>query len=182
VTIEYLGLDRGDTDVAAAEHWVRELVAGIDGVVACTHLVRAPTPHVAVSVAGPRGELAVAAATGGVVAATGGALAVAVATGGALVARDEHAGRTGGRAVVFPGVERLVGRVTVGDVLARSAIERIHILGGGPAPDPDMELDTRDFVRPQWMDGRLTLVAMPAPGGRIAPFELPNPIPCCADH
>ncbi len=165
MTIEYFGLDRGDTDVAAAEHWVRELVAGIDGVVACTHLVRVPTPHVAVSVAAPRG-----------------ALAVPAATGGALVAREEHAGRTGGRAVVFPGVQRLVGRVTVGDVLAWSAIERVSVLGGGPTPDPAMELDTRDFVRPQWMDGRLTLVAMPAPGGRIAPFELPNPIPCCADH
>ena len=63
---QYFGLDRGDTDVAAAEHWVRELVAGIDGVVACTHLVRVPTPHVAVSVvAAPRGALAVPAATGG---------------------------------------------------------------------------------------------------------------------
>jgi hypothetical protein len=79
-------------------------------------------------------------------------------------------------------VERLVGRLTVGDMLAWSAIERISVLGGGPAPDPAVELDTRDFVRPQWMDGRLTLMALPAPGGRLAPFELPNPIPCCADH
>jgi hypothetical protein len=27
-----------------------------------------------------------------------------------------------------------------------------------------------------------TLVAAPAPGGRIAPFEVPDPTPCCADH
>jgi hypothetical protein len=28
----------------------------------------------------------------------------------------------------------------------------------------------------------MTLLAMPAPGGRIAPAEVPNPTPCCADH
>ena len=164
--ISYFGLDRGDSDVAAAEHWVRSLVAGVDGVVACTHLVRMPTPHVAVSVAAPLGALAFD----------------HMPEGGALVARDLHAARSGGRAVVYPGVERLVGRVTVGDVLAWSAIERISVLGGGAAPDPAVELETRDFIRPQWTDGRLTLMALPAPGGRIAPFELPNPIPCCADH
>jgi hypothetical protein len=103
-------------------------------------------------------------------------------THGALVVRYQHAERIGGRAVVFPGAERLVGRITVGAVLAWSAIGGISVLGGAPAPDPGVELDTRDFVRPLWMNGRLTLMALPAPGGRIAPFELPNPIPCCADH
>jgi hypothetical protein len=85
--------------------------------------------------------------------------------------------------VLYPGVEALVGTVTVADLLAKSAIERITVLGSpGRAPAPDTLVDTRDFVRPQWMDQRLTLVATPAAGGRIAPFEVPNPTPCCANH
>jgi hypothetical protein len=49
-------------------------------------------------------------------------------------------------------------------------------------PDPQTPVETDDFVRPQWVDGVLTLVATPAPGGRIAPFEVADPTPCCADH
>jgi hypothetical protein len=69
-------------------------------------------------------------------------------------------------------------------VLRASAIERVVVLGLPDRPEapPDTVLDTRAFVRPQWMDGRLTLVAMPTPDGHIAPFEVPNPTPCCADH
>lgn len=62
-----------------------------------------------------------------------------------------------------------------------SAIGRITVVGGGPAA-PDTLVDTRDFVRPQWRDAVLTLMATPVAGGRIAPFELPHPTPCCADH
>jgi hypothetical protein len=90
--------------------------------------------------------------------------------------------REGGRAVVFPGVESLTGIRTIGEVLASSAIERVVVLGGGGEPPAKQELDTRDFVRPQWMDGRLTLVAQPARDGRLVPFESPTPTPCCADH
>jgi hypothetical protein len=75
----------------------------------------------------------------------------------------------------------LTGTVTVRDLLANSAIERVTVLGGGPA-EPGQAVVTRDFVRPQWMDGVLTLVTTPAAGGRLAPFEVPNPTPCCADH
>jgi hypothetical protein len=80
--------------------------------------------------------------------------------------------------VLFAGVESLVGTVTVADLLAQSAIDRVTVLGGG-APDPATEIVTRDFVRPQWMDGALTLVVTAAPRGRLAPFEFPNPTPCC---
>ncbi|SDJ07944.1 hypothetical protein [Nonomuraea jiangxiensis] len=62
-----------------------------------------------------------------------------------------------------------------------SAIGRVTQLGG-PPPADGTELDTRDFVRPRWQDGVLTLVTMPVAGGRVAPFEVPNPTPCCADH
>jgi hypothetical protein len=87
----------------------------------------------------------------------------------------------GGRAVIFPGADLLRGVMSVARLLEVSAIERIHMLGG-PLASPAEEIDTRDFVRPQWMDGQLTLVCTPAPHGRIAPFEVPNPMPCCADH
>lgn len=87
----------------------------------------------------------------------------------------------GGRAVRYPGVEALTGTLTVAELLATSAIDRVAVIGGASAT-PETLVDTRDFVRPQWTDGVLTLVCTPAPGGRIAPFEVPNPTPCCVDH
>ncbi|MCW2918330.1 MAG: transposase, OrfB family protein [Actinomycetia bacterium] len=53
--------------------------------------------------------------------------------------------------------------------------------GGRWAPPSHTPVDTRDFVRPEWRDGVLTLVAMPAVTG-LAPFEVANPTPCCAEH
>jgi hypothetical protein len=93
---------------------------------------------------------------------------------------DHHAGRAG-RAVLFPGVRSLTGTMPVATMLAESAIDEVVVLGG-PPPGPDTLIDTRDFVRPQYRDGRLVLTATPAPGGLIAPFEVPNPTPCCANH
>jgi len=86
--------------------------------------------------------------------------------------------------VRYPGVERLVGSLPVAEVLSATAIERVVVMGLPDRPDApgDTLLDTRAIVRPQWMDGRLTLVTMPAPDGHVAPFEVPNPTPCCADH
>ncbi len=87
----------------------------------------------------------------------------------------------GGRAVRFPGVDALVGTLTVAEVLARSAIDRVEVLGGAPAA-PSTVLDTQDYVRPQWQDGELVLTVMPAAGGRLVPFETRHPTPCCAAH
>jgi hypothetical protein len=87
----------------------------------------------------------------------------------------------GARAVAYPGHETLLGILPVSRVLESSAIERVLVLGGGAA-DPAQEVDTRDFVRPQWIGGGLTLVVQPARGGRLVPFEVPNPTPCCAGH
>lgn len=72
----------------------------------------------------------------------------------------------------------------VAEVLSATAIERVVVMGLPDRPDApgDTLLDTRAFVRPQWMDGWLTLVTMPTPDGHVAPFEVPNPTPCCADH
>lgn len=87
----------------------------------------------------------------------------------------------GGRAVRFPGVDALTGTLTVAEVLAASAIDRVEILGGTPA-EPSAVVDTQDFVRPQWRGDELVLTVMPAAGGRLVPFETPNPTPCCAAH
>lgn len=90
-------------------------------------------------------------------------------------------GRDGGRAVFFPGWRQLTGTVAVGDVLTASAIDRLHLLGGGSV-EPTAELHTRDFVRPRWRNGELVLAVLPAAGGGVAPFEVPNPTPCCSAH
>jgi len=166
-----LGLDSAAATVASAERWLSELLqqAGSPaGLIACTHLVRGPTPHVAVSVSVPDDV-------------EPGFLPVDTGEG-ATTAAAEHAGRIAGRAFLFPGVERLTGALTVAELLACSAIERVLVLGVTGEPQPGTLIDTRDFVRPQWMNGRLTLVCTPAARGRIAPFEVPNPTPCCANH
>jgi hypothetical protein len=72
--------------------------------------------------------------------------------------------------------------MTVSELLQISAIERVQVLGSPSSPSPDTLVETSDHVRPQWIDGALTLVTTPARHDRIAPFEVPNPTPCCADH
>jgi hypothetical protein len=163
--VRYVGSSLGHGANREAEHWLHTL--GLPaGVEACTHLARTPYPHVVVSLALP--------ATADVALPEAPPELRAAADEGAAA----HAERRGGRAVIFAGVEHLVGTVTVADLLARSAISRVKVLGGA-APDPATEIVTRDFVRPEWMDGELTLVAAAAPRGRLAPFEFPNPTPCC---
>ena len=148
----------GHRDLDAAEHWIRRLDPAPE--LACTHLVREPYPHVAITL---------------VTTATY-PTAPELAAGARAAAADR-----GGRAVVYPGVHRLVGTLTVAEVLAAGAIDRVEVLGGGPA-DPAALLDTRDFVRPQFRDGELVLVTTPAAGGRLVPFETRHPTPCCAAH
>lgn len=96
-------------------------------------------------------------------------------------AREEHASRRAGRAVVFPGGGDLVGRLTVAEILSGSTIDRVRVLAGGDAR-PAETVDTRGFVRPRWSDGELILAVQPALGGSYVPFELANPTPCCAHH
>lgn len=169
--LDFFGLSQGHESTGQAEHWLRELVSLLStpaGTVACTHFVRTPYPHVAISFAVPHSD-------GAAVPPVEPRFAEAAAQ-----AMAEHVSRHGGRAVLFPGVDRLVGTLTVGELLANSAIERVVVLGGSALEET--LIDTRDFVRPEWRSGQLTLVATPAGPGRIAPFEVPNPTPCCADH
>lgn len=153
-----VGISLGHREVGAADHWILSLDPAPS--LACTHLVRSPYPHVAISLVGP------------VEAETPEELRGAAAT----AAADRF-----GRAVVFPGSSSLTGRMTVAEIVAGSAIDRVEVLGSGVA-GPDTIVDTRDFVRPQFRSGDLVLVTMPAAGDVLVPFETRDPTPCCADH
>jgi hypothetical protein len=168
---QIVGLDLGHDTIEAAEHWLHELMHRLGhpaGLIACTHLVYAPVPHVAVSLSSPVGEDLLWPTE-------------APDTDGARTAAAEHEARSAGRAVHYPGVEALTGSLTVAEVIERSTVERVVVLGGADV-SPGTVLHTLDYVRPIWKDGRLTLVTRPAPEGSLIPFELQHPTPCCADH
>ncbi|WP_206062412.1 hypothetical protein, partial [Nonomuraea basaltis] len=86
------------------------------------------------------------------------------------------------RVVTYPGRDLLIGTVTVGELLSGSAIDRVLVLASPGPPGDDTLVVTAGHVRPIWRDGLMTLLTMPAASGRIAPAEVPNPTPCCADH
>ncbi|MFI5844395.1 hypothetical protein ACIA8K_32340 [Catenuloplanes sp. NPDC051500] len=171
----HLGLSLGHATDQAAEHWLTDRLPGlrdVPGLVVCTHNVQAPYPHVAMSFDIPDPS----AGTGGELPEMDPAFRVA-----ADEAAARHRNRVSGRAVIFPGVETLTGTLTAAEILEHSAIERVAVLGGADA-EPDARIETRDFVRPLIRSGKLELVLVPVVGGRFAPFEVPNPTPCCADH
>ena len=151
------GVTLGHPDTATAEHWLASLDP--PPLFAATHLVRDPRPHVAWTLV-----------FAGSVPPVGDPCPAAAAAHG-----------SSGRAVVYPGSARLVGDLTVAQILAASAIDRITILGGG-TPAPSAVVRTGDYVRPQFHAGELVLTVMPAAGGTLVPFETRNPTPCCADH
>jgi hypothetical protein len=81
-----------------------------------------------------------------------------------------------GRCVRFPGQEALVGVLTAGEIVARSAID--EVVGIGVAVPPDSAVDTRGFVRPIHQDGRLVLLVEPTVDG-LQPAEIEDPHQCC---
>lgn len=180
-----IGIDAGPhtATLRAADqvlHRLADVLPLPAGAFACTHRVRPPgeRPGLALSLAVP-----VAAAEAildglGTVAGPAGLRFGTEAGAGAALAAAEHTGRDGGRAVYFPGGAELPGRLTVGELLAGTAIDAAEVLGGAPA-DPDTVLITRSHVRPEWVAGRLLLRLMPALGGTYVPFETPDPHPCC---
>lgn len=103
------------------------------------------------------------------------------ALAGAWAAVTASATRSSGRLVRYPGVDRLRGVLPVADLLDRSVVEEVVVVGGS-AFDGDTLVDTRDFVRPQVSDGRVRLLVQPAVGGVMVPFEKENPERCCEDH
>jgi hypothetical protein len=173
-----IGIRLGHRTTREAEHWLAT-APPVPGLVACTHFVSGwvvvtldgidpatqPSPTATLpSAAEPRTD--------------------GISGDDVRAAEAEHRSRRSGRAVRYPGVDDLVGLMPVAEILSRSAIGKVVTLGlpGRPKADPALLVDTRDFVRPHWIDGVLTLVTMRAAGDRLAPFEVPNPTPCCADH
>ena len=168
-----------------------ELGAG-PGAVLCTHAVRQGTPHYAATVTLPVLPATLPATMPPIpppIPAAGWALVdtAEVLDGDPVLARTAlgaataRAAGTDGRAVRFPGIELLTGIVPVADVLAGTAIDEVRVLAGGLLPPAAMLL-TRDFCRPVYEAGALVLHVLPAGPGRVAPFEVPNPTPCCAAH
>ncbi len=101
----------------------------------------------------------------------------------AAFAAAEHAARRSGRAVLYAGVDRLTGTVTVADLLNSTAVDQLRVVGAPlTTPAPTTPILTQDHVRPEWHEGQLILALVPAVGNTLAPFEVPNPTPCCADH
>ncbi|WP_055752177.1 hypothetical protein [Frankia sp. AvcI1] len=96
---------------------------------------------------------------------------------GAAQAVADHAGRQGGRAVVYPGVGRLRGTVLVETVLGQTAVGRVVVPTGQAEPRRSDLLRTRNHVRPVWRDGVLTLVAAAERGRVFTPSEVPHPSP-----
>ncbi|MGC9497782.1 hypothetical protein [Streptomyces sp. WG7] len=165
-----IGIDTDAATLREADHLLEALAAELDlpeGVFGCTHLVRDGRPRVALSLAAEREPV--------------------LRTARDRLTAQGYEVRDGapdevGRAVLYPGAGALTGTLTLAELLARSAIDRVTVLGTPGEPDPDMRLVTREHVRPQWQNGRLVLSAMPAAGGTLVPFEDPDPTPCCADH
>ena len=190
-----LGLAGGHTDRAALEHLLGEaveaVVAGHGPVgLVCTHYVDG-TVAGSVELTGP--AAAVADVTAGLVDRLGVAVAAEAVDGPRLVAGDPAwaaaagraldalAQRSSGRAVVFPGQHRLTGEVPADAVPALSAVAEVVGIDGTLVAGAT--LLTRVFVRPVLTGGRLVLQVRPiGPDGAVAPFEVPDPTPCCAAH
>ncbi|MFF2363400.1 hypothetical protein ACFVU0_11875 [Streptomyces sp. NPDC058122] len=198
-----VGVDTGHTGaLREADHLLRALAAELGlpaDVLGCTHHVRdGRRPHTALSFALPSERAARAAwqrltETGSGTPGDGPGSLLGAAFGeerhgpdelaaGAAHAAAEHGALTGGRAVLYPGAGAVTGVLTVGRLLEVSAVDRVTVLGSPEGAAPEAELVTRDHVRPEWRDGRLVLATMPAAGGTLVPFEVPDPTPCCADH
>ncbi len=158
------------SSVREAEHGYAELVSQQvtpQGVVrACTHVAPATTTVlVTVEVAG------------GAVRVIGEGSPDDVAAAAA-----HHRERTGGRAFAFAGSEQLTGVMTVGELLSRTDVDEVVMIGQRERVADDVMIDTQAFVRPLHDGGSLRLVVRPAPEGTVVPFEQPNPTACCADH
>ena len=185
-----IGVDAGTATLREADHLIRDLTTTLGfppGTVACTHLIRTNTRRgTAVSFALPEGE-STEKIWHRLTEMELGAALIDRRHGpaeGAALAAAEHATRRSGRAVLFPGSDQLTGTVTVADLLQLSAVDRVVVVGAtsGGSPDPVIPVQTQDHVRPEWREGQLVLALVPAAGNTLAPFEVPNPTPCCADH
>lgn len=185
-----LGVDEGSRRRDDAEHLLRravDTVLALDGTrvpLACTHLVRRPEPHWAVTLEvdpGPVPAPALRDRLAGLGAVCLAAPGRAAPTGGGEQEAVAQFLDGGGRVVVFPGQDALEDVVSVDDVPELCAVERVVGIAGTPVDG--RLLHTRGWVRPEREDGRLVLHVRPfGPAGDVAPFEVRDPTPCCAAH
>lgn len=204
------GWSAHDEDADHLVHRVREMVASrlgtatADLAVLATHEVRSAPAHSAVSCLLPGSASAgpgLAAEVAGIVESVAGLLPVdgavvatssgladglchgqdAGALAGAWSALAAAATGTSGRLVQFAGAADLVGRLSVADLLAGSAVEEVVVVGGA-VPTPGAVVDTLGFVRPRLEQGRVRLLVQPAAGGVLVPFERADPHRCCEDR
>lgn len=164
----HLEAEHAFADMAGA--WAADPVSACTHVAAATHADATSTVVLTVEVAG-----------GGVQVRRGVDPDDAASDAMQLLA-ERHAGRRAGRAFVFGGHDRLHGVMTVGELLAVSAVGEVVMIGSREPVSPDVVIDTQSFVRPSYEAGVLRLVVRPAPGGTVVPFEQPDPTPCCTDH
>jgi len=191
--VAWIGLDAGHEDLAGAEHAavaVADALGGVDEV--CTHALQGSVAYYAASlrITSPAGawvpefvEEVRALADGAVVyEREDWAIEVGevVSRAGARAAIAAHATGTGGRAIRFVGQGRLRGALRIEEVTAGSAISQVQVLGADRVAGAILE--TRDYVRPQYAAGSLTLVVTPLGDGRLQPFELEHVHQCCDGH
>jgi hypothetical protein len=104
--------------------------------------------------------------------------AIAACLGGPATVRS--AARPDGRCVRFPGQDRLTGTHAAAEIVADSAID--EVVGIGVPVAAESVVDTRGFLRPTYVDGRLVLLVEPAAGGVLRPAEIAQPHQCCGGH
>ena len=83
-----------------------------------------------------------------------------------------------GRALRFPGQHRLLGVLSVEEIISSSAITKVTG-SGWPIAAGDL-VDTRGFVRPIFENGSLVLRVGPAARGLFIPNEIAEPRECCS--
>ncbi|MCW2599280.1 MAG: hypothetical protein JWM02_1109 [Frankiales bacterium] len=186
-----VAIDAGTQDRDGSEHLLRAAVDTSTSPVllACTHFVDAPSQHWAMTLL-LEGDVP----DGGITAPELADASVVVVQGddstrhqgpatwraGAQAAAEQWLAGSG-RAVVFDGWDRLGATVAVDDVPTLSAIEQV--VGVAGTPTAGRVLHTRGHVRPERVGGRLLLHVRPfLDEGSVAPFEVPNPTPCCVAH
>jgi len=187
----WLGIDVGHQELGDAEHAALALADALgcpDEV--CTHALALPVPHYAASLRIPAGSWAPAGIEGlralgeGAIVFDGCDWAFEVgdvhARVGARAAVAAHASGMGGRAVRFVGQSELRGAMTVEAMIAASAIEVVQVLGAALIPGSVVE--TRDYLRPRYSAGALTLVVTPGGDGRLQTFEIEHAHQCCGGH
>jgi hypothetical protein len=98
---------------------------------------------------------------------------------GARAAVEQARRGEGGRAVRFPGQDRLAAPLHVNEVPLVSSVHALLPAAGVLAPDA--VLDPGGYLRPRFVAGRLVLDVRPGPGGTVVPVERAS-VHTCSGH